>query len=103
MLRIMRLACGPALPAGFLLIAIAAMGIDGAAAQQGTPEARQACTPDAMRLCSDFIPDVPKVTKCMMAKRAQLSRECRMAMAAGHRGGKHYRHYARGSCAHAHC
>jgi hypothetical protein len=104
MLRMMRLACGPALSVGLLLIGIGAMGISGAAAQQGTPEARQACTPDAMRLCSDFIPDVAKVTRCMMAKRAQLSRECRMAMAAGHGGGKrHYRHYARGGCAHAHC
>ena len=26
---------------------------------------KQACTPDAMRLCADFIPDVAKVTACM--------------------------------------
>jgi len=51
------------------------MGIRGAAAQ-GSPEARQACTPDAMRLSSDFISDVTQTTKCMMAKRAQLSPEC---------------------------
>ena len=87
MLRTLHLACRTVLPVGLLLIAIAAMGVGGAAAQQGTPEAREACTPDAMRLCSDFIPDVAKVTRCMMAKRGQLSAACRMAMAGGHRAG----------------
>jgi hypothetical protein len=83
-----------ALPAAVLLC-----GLDGAGAQ-GTPDARQACTPDAMRLCSDFIPDVQKVTACMMSKRSQLSAECRLAMGGGgqarHRGhvhcGKHSRY-----------
>jgi hypothetical protein len=80
-MRIMRLAFWPAVPVGLLLI-----GLHGANAQdQSSPEVRQACTPDAMRLCSDFIPDVPKITRCMMAKRAQLSRECRVAMANQHR------------------
>src|SRR3984957_9612392 len=86
MLRTMRLACRIVLPAALLFAAITAAGIGGASAQQGTPEARQACTPDAMRLCSDFIPDVAKVTHCMMAKRGQLSAECRSAMAGGRRG-----------------
>jgi hypothetical protein len=72
------------------------------AGAQVSPEAQQACTPDAMRLCSEFIPDVPKVTACMHAKRAQLSAACRTVMDdnghAGrrHRGrvhcGKHSRH-----------
>src|SRR4029077_13269431 len=77
--RIMHRVYGPALPAAILLIGIGAMGMGGAAAQ-GSPEARQACTPDAMRLCSDFTSDVTLTTKCMMAKRAQLSPECRAAM-----------------------
>jgi hypothetical protein len=90
MLRTLYLACRTLLPAGLLLIAITVVGVGvvgvgGAAAQQGTPEARQACTPDAMRLCSDFIPDVAKVTHCMMAKRGQLSAACRAAMAGGGR------------------
>jgi hypothetical protein len=42
--------------------------------------ARQACTPDAMRLCSDAIPDVAKVKACMQAKSSQLSESCRAAM-----------------------
>jgi hypothetical protein len=59
--RIMHRVYGPALPAAILLIGIGAMGMGGAAAQ-GSPEARQACTPDAMRLCSDFISDVTQTT-----------------------------------------
>jgi hypothetical protein len=89
-MRIMPLVYGAALPAAILLIGIGAIGIGGAAAQ-GSPEARQACTPDAMRLCSDFTSDVTLTTKCMMAKRAQLSPECRAAMAHGH--GAYYRTY----------
>ena len=107
MLCTMRLACRIVLPAA-LLFAIAAAGIGGAAAQQGTPEARQACTPDAMRLCSDFIPDVAKVTHCMLSKRGQLSAACRAAMAGGHRGGyaksgRAAPRYSRGRCAHFRC
>ena len=36
-----------------------------------------------MRLCSEFIPDRAKVTACMKAKHAQISKECRVAMAGG--------------------
>ena len=74
------------LPAGLLLIGLHA------AAAQGTPEERQACTPDAMRLCSEFVPDVPKITKCMTAKHAQLSKECRLAIAHARHRRHHYRH-----------
>jgi hypothetical protein len=78
-MRSMRLACGLALPFGALVL----IGLEGASAQ--VVDARQACTPDAMRLCSEFIPDVPKITACMHAKRAQLSPECRLAMNGGHK------------------
>ena len=89
-------ACGLALPTGLLLIGI---GMTGAAAQ-GTPEARQACTPDAMRLCSDFLSDVSQTTRCMMAKRAQWSPACRAAMGHGtyHRAYRHYRYCTHGRC-----
>lgn len=104
MLRFMRLVCWPALPVGLLLIGIGAAGIGGATAQ-GSDEARQACTGDAMRLCSDFIPDVSKITVCMRVKRAQLSAECRLAMAHEHmryrRGA--YRHHGHVHCQHRHC
>jgi hypothetical protein len=42
-----------------------------------TPEQEQACTPDAMRLCGEFVPDVDRITACMIAKKSQLSAECR--------------------------
>jgi hypothetical protein len=87
MLRTARLACRLAVPVGLLLV-----GLSGAAAQ-GTPEQRQACAPDAMRLCADFIPDVPKITKCMKAKYKELSEPCRLAMRHKHRG--HRRHHHR--------
>ena len=42
-----------------------------------TPEQQQACTPDAMRLCGEFVPNVDAITACMIQKKAQLSPECR--------------------------
>ena len=49
------------------------------AAAQGTPEQQQACTPDVMRLCSAFVPDVAKITVCMNHNRASISPACRAA------------------------
>jgi hypothetical protein len=43
-----------------------------------TPEQQQACSGDAFRLCSAEIPDVDRVTVCMVAKKSQLSPGCRM-------------------------
>jgi hypothetical protein len=62
---------------------------------QGSPDAREACTPDAMRLCSEFIPDVAKITACMKAKHSLLSVSCRTAMAGGHEGKREVRHESR--------
>ncbi|MGY8634557.1 hypothetical protein RAD15_18935 [Bradyrhizobium sp. 14AA] len=42
-----------------------------------TPEQQQACTPDAMRLCGEFVPNVDAITACMIQKKAQLSPQCR--------------------------
>jgi hypothetical protein len=99
MLRILRRVCGPALPVCLGVVGICVVGITGAAAQ-ASDETRQACTGDAMRLCSEFVPDVPKITACMMRKRAQLSGECRLAMAHEH---MRYRHTGRVYCRHKHC
>jgi hypothetical protein len=49
-------------------------------AAQVAQETRQACTPDALRLCADYIPDVPKITSCMEAKFTEISSPCRAAM-----------------------
>jgi hypothetical protein len=67
-----------------LLAGLSLSGLERANAEVSA-EVQQACTPDAMRLCSEFIPDVAKITACMKAKRAQISAACLTAM----RGGRH--------------
>jgi hypothetical protein len=52
-----------------------------------TPEQEQACTGDAFRLCSAEIPDIERVTACMVRNRAQLSPPCRAQFDAGPDGG----------------
>ena len=66
------------------LIAASALGFAGLPAfAQGTPEQREACAPDAIRLCQDTIPDVGRTTVCMRAHRAELSPACKVAFDAG--------------------
>jgi hypothetical protein len=43
-------------------------------------EAQQMCTGDAFRLCSSEIPNIPKITACMVKNRASLSAGCRTVM-----------------------
>jgi hypothetical protein len=43
-----------------------------------TPEQQQACTPDAMRLCGAYVPDVDRITACMIQNKSQLSPACRV-------------------------
>jgi hypothetical protein len=79
------------------LLALLFCRFDGASAEV-SEATRQACTPDAMRLCSDVIPDVARVTACMKAKSSQLSQACRLAMLGGasgtaHRRGHYHHHY----------
>ena len=98
-MRIFQLVCALALFAGGL-----ACCPDGAGAQ-GTDAQRQACTPDAMRLCGNVVPDIARTTVCMKANFARLSPECRLAMRRGTGGGhgtyrhRTYRHHP----THRHC
>ena len=64
-------ACKMLFATGFALAAL------GTAANAYTAEQQQMCTGDAMRLCSSEIPDVDRVTACMVQKRAQLSDGCK--------------------------
>jgi len=50
---------------------------------QGTLAQRVACTPDALRLCSAFIPNADEITTCLREKNAELSDACRTAFEAG--------------------
>jgi hypothetical protein len=43
-------------------------------------EAAQMCTSDAFRLCSAEIPNIPKITACMIKHRTDLSPGCRAVM-----------------------
>lgn len=45
-----------------------------------TAEAEQMCTSDAFRLCSSEIPNISKITACMVKHRADLSPGCRAVM-----------------------
>ncbi|WP_316195334.1 hypothetical protein [Bradyrhizobium sp. SZCCHNRI3052] len=58
-----------------VLIAIAALLVP-VTARAYTAEQEQACTGDAFRLCSSDIPDVDRVTACMVRRKAELSPPC---------------------------
>ncbi len=49
-----------------------------AAGEAYTPEQQAACSDDAFRFCSADIPDVDRVTACMVRKQDQLSPGCRV-------------------------
>ena len=57
---------------GFLLAILAG----GAAAAQGTPGQRKACTLDVYRLCAGEIPNVRAITACLRRQKASLSPAC---------------------------
>lgn len=44
---------------------------------RGTPEQQAACTPDAFRLCSHYIPDPARVESCLRQRKLELSDGCR--------------------------
>ena len=37
---------------------------------------REACTPDVMRLCNDYVPDIPQIVACLKRQRLNLSPAC---------------------------
>ena len=47
-------------------------------------EAQQMCTGDAMRLCGHEVPNVQRITACMVKQRANLSPGCRAVMNRDH-------------------
>jgi hypothetical protein len=54
-----------------------------AAAQANRADAERLCTPDVMRLCSEFIPNPDPIVRCLKAKRRQLSPGCHAALSGG--------------------
>ena len=45
-----------------------ALGVMTTGALAYTPEQQQMCSGDAMRLCGEFIPNVDRITACMVQK-----------------------------------
>jgi hypothetical protein len=62
---------------GLMLATALAVSVWPAASRAYTPEQQQACSGDAFRLCNAEIPDVDRVTVCMIKNKSQLSPGCR--------------------------
>jgi hypothetical protein len=62
---------------GLMLATALAISMWPAASRAYTDEQQQACSPDAFRLCSADIPDVDRVTVCMIRNKSQLTPGCR--------------------------
>ena len=54
------------------------------AANAYTQEDADACTPDAMKLCQNAIPDAGRVTQCLVQNKRQLSPACAVVMSRPH-------------------
>jgi hypothetical protein len=63
-----------------LLFALAATALFARPNPAFSSEAQQMCTGDAMRLCGHEVPNVQRITACMVKQRANLSPGCRAVM-----------------------
>src|ERR1700687_3478618 len=63
---------------GLMLATVLSVSIWPAASRAYTPEQEQACSGDAMRICGAFVPDVDRITVCMIQNKSQLSPGCRV-------------------------
>jgi hypothetical protein len=72
--------CRTAKIAALFTIAAAAAALSTSPSLAFSSEAQQMCTGDAFRLCSAEIPNIPKITACMIKHRSDLSAGCRAVM-----------------------
>lgn len=70
--------------ASLFAFAITAVALQTSPGLAFSSEAQQMCSGDAMRLCSSEIPDIPRITACMVRNKAQVSPGCRAVMAREH-------------------
>ena len=63
---------------GLMLPTVLALALPPTASLAYTAEEQQACSNDAFRLCGPEIPDVDRVTVCMIRHKAELSPGCRV-------------------------
>jgi hypothetical protein len=63
---------------GALIVAASLISVSAeSSAEVATAEQRAACTPDAFRLCSSHIPNIPAITACMKKNFNNLSPACK--------------------------
>jgi len=76
-------------PSHILSLSTAALllGILTAPASAQQTAAEQACTPDVIRLCQQFVPDHKRIAGCLARNKRQLSPACRSVMS-GSKGKK---------------
>lgn len=63
-----------------LAFALSVSALSSTASLAFSAEAQQMCTGDAFRLCSSEIPNIPRITACMVKHRMDLSVGCRAVM-----------------------
>jgi hypothetical protein len=63
---------------GLMLAMVLSVSMWPAASRAYTPDEEQACSDDAFRLCGSEIPDVDRVTLCMVRNKSRLSPGCRV-------------------------
>ena len=63
-----------------LAVAASFSALSSSASFAFSAEAQQMCTGDAFRLCSSEIPNIPRITACMVKNRSNLSTGCRAVM-----------------------
>ena len=63
-----------------LTVAASFSALSSSASFAFSSEAQQMCTGDAFRLCGSEIPNVAKITACMIKQRTNLSNGCRSVM-----------------------
>jgi hypothetical protein len=63
-----------------LAFAVSASALSSTSSFAFSAEAQQMCTGDAFRLCGSEIPNISKITACMIKQRASLSTGCRTVM-----------------------
>ena len=63
---------------GLLFATVLALSMQPTTSHAYTQEEQAACSGDAFRLCSSEIPDVDRVTACMVRRKSELSPGCRV-------------------------
>ena len=65
---------------GLVIVLLPSLAPAEAEDRQGTLEEREACTPDALRLCSSYIPNAHRIAACLRENIQSLSEPCRVVM-----------------------